>query len=175
MSPVNIHIFDCYYLWASIRLFLRVAHMCSNVACPLLLKKQRCLTSILRELRYKLVIGMSKFKICIGGCTKIFHTEWVIDDINRMVSIWFKIEYDDDINANWIIREKNKWFWIVQHVFLVKSTKYNKIHFKYKLLFHQQTFSAFSILKSWKWFDLNAYDILYNESFAFLRDWSETI
>ena len=98
MSPVNIHIFDCYYLWASIHLFLCVAPMCSNVACPLLLKKQRCLTSILRELRYKLVIGMSKFEICIGGCTKIFHTEWVIDDISRRVVIWFQIEYDDDIN-----------------------------------------------------------------------------
>lgn len=174
MSPVNIHIFDCYYLWASIHLFLFVAPMCSNVACPLLLKKQRCLTSILRELRYKLVIGMSKFEICIGGCTKIFHTEWVIDDISRRVVIWFRIEYDDDINA---IRytEKTKWFWIVQHLFLVKSTKYNKIHFKYKLFLHQQKFLAFFILKLWKWFDLNTYDILYNESFAFLRDWSETI
>ena len=172
MSPVNIHIFDCYYLWASIRLFLRVAPMCSYVACPLLLKKQRCLTSILRELRYKLVIGMSKFEICIGGCTKIFHTEWVIDSIRRRLS------YDFELNMMMIltlIQEKNKWFWIVQHVFLVKSTKYNKIHFKYKLLFHQQKFSAFFILKSWKWFDLNTYDILYNESFAFLRDWSETI
>ena len=43
---------------------------------------------------------MSKFEICIGGCTKIFQTEWVIDDISRRVVIWFQIEYDDDINAN---------------------------------------------------------------------------
>ena len=43
---------------------------------------------------------MSKFEICIGGCTKIFHTEWIIDDINRRVAIWFRIEYDAEINAN---------------------------------------------------------------------------
>ena len=56
---------------------------------------------------------MSKFEICIGGCTKIFHTEWVIDDINRMVSIWFKIEYDDDIRANLMQTPTNsKLVWI---------------------------------------------------------------